>query len=330
MVYFIAELSSNHGGKLENALQFVDIMKDCGANAIKLQTYTPDTITVPKTITLKDTLWKDYNLYDLYKKSYTPWEWHKEIKERVESYGMDFLSTPFDCSAVDFLESLGVTQYKIASFDITDYFLLERIGSTKKPVIMSTGMATKEEILTAIRILKQNGCSKICILHCVSSYPCPYEDIHLNRLLDLRQYGEVGLSDHSKDIFIPIAGTVMGISVIEKHVKLNDEIDSPDKAFSLFPHEFKRMVDAVNSVQKAMGKIRYGVQHSEEKMKKFRKGIYLQTSIRKGETITRDHLKLRRPCLSIPSEDVYQIIGKQVIRNMKEHDMLTYDDIYVS
>jgi pseudaminic acid synthase len=287
-VYIIAELSANHNGNLERAIESIRAIAETGADAVKLQTYTADTLTIDcdnKYFRIDGgTLWDGRTLYDLYKEAYTPWEWHAELKKVAEESGLEFFSTPFDETAVDFLESLGVQRHKVASFELVDIPLLKKIGATQKPVIMSTGMASIEEIEEAVDALRLSGCPEITLLKCTSSYPARPEDANLLTMEDLRKrFGcKVGLSDHTMGITVPVVGVSLGARVIEKHFTLSRADGGADSGFSLEPDEFKEMVVAVRVASKTLGTVKYGGSESEEKSKVFRRSLFVVRDIKAG------------------------------------------------
>lgn len=316
--YIIAELSCNHNQDISLAYKLIDSAKECGADAIKLQTYTADTITIDcdKPIfkdCLKGTLWEGQTLYQLYSKAYTPWEWHKELKEYANFKGLDLFSSPFDVSAVDFLETLDFPAYKIASFEITDHILIKRIAQTGKPIIISSGMASLSELNDAISLLRENGTTQIAMLKCTSAYPAKHEDANLNTILHMMETFNVigGLSDHTLGIEVPIASVVLGGRIIEKHFKLTENSGSEDDAFSLTPHEFKQMVDSVRIVEKTLGNIHYDGVNSESKSKKFRRSLFIVKDVKKGELLTEENIKSIRPSNGLHTKFYENILGKK-------------------
>ncbi len=263
-VFIIAELSGNHHHNFDKTMKLIDVAAEAGVDAVKLQTYTPDTITIncdkePFQIKVNDA-WKGQTLHSLYEKCYTPWEWQPKLKEYGESKGLVVFSTPFDNTAVDFLEEMNVDLYKVASFEVVDIPLLKRIGKTKKPVIMSRGMASIEELDLAIRTLKQSGAPEVAVLHCISSYPAKAEEMNLSTIPELRDRFKViaGLSDHSLGITASVASVALGGKIIEKHIIMSREEGGPDAGFSLEPEEFKQLVRTIRETEKAIGKPSYG------------------------------------------------------------------------
>jgi len=316
-VYIIAELSANHNGSLEHAKKLIQAIAETGADAVKLQTYTADTLTIDCDNEYfridGGTLWDGRTLYDLYKEAYTPWEWHAELKALAEELGLEFFSTPFDPTAVDFLEELGVQRHKVASFELVDIPLLKKIGSTQKPVIMSTGMASIQEIEEAVDALKDAGCPDITLLKCTSAYPAQPEDANLKTIPDLhKRFGcKVGLSDHTMGIAVPVAAVALGAQVIEKHFTLSRADGGADSGFSLESHEFKAMVDAVRVAEKAIGSIHYGGSAGDEKSKIFRRSLFVVKDIKAGESFTSDNIRSIRPGHGLPPKFYDEVLGKR-------------------
>tara|TARA_B100001057_G_C22860217_1_gene954214 strand:+ start:287 stop:1363 length:1077 start_codon:yes stop_codon:yes gene_type:complete len=314
--YIIAELSCNHNQNKNTALKLIEEAHIAGADAIKLQTYTQDTMTIDCsnsyfTDCLKDTLWEGETLYQLYSRAYTPWEWTKELKDYANSLGMHLFSSPFDTTAVDFLENLDIPAYKIASFEIVDHVLIKRIAETGKPVIISSGMASFQELQEAIDLLRNNGCSQICMLKCTSAYPAKLEDANLITMKDMAKNFNVltGLSDHTLDIEVPITSVLLGGCVIEKHFTLSRKSGSPDDEFSLTPDEFKKMVDSIRKVEKISGKITYGGVDKESSSKKFRKSLFIVEDIKKGEKFTKKNIRPIRPANGIHTKYYDYFLG---------------------
>jgi pseudaminic acid synthase len=316
-IYIIAELSCNHNQDKSIAFKLIDEAYKAGANAIKLQTYTADTMTIKSdksyfTDCLKDTVWEGQTLHDLYSNAYTPWEWHHELKEYSNKLGMDLFSSPFDITAVDFLEKLDMPCYKIASFEIVDHVLIKRIAQTGKPVIISSGMASRGDLEEAVNILRKHGCKQICMLKCTSAYPAKPEDANLITLKNMAESFDIipGLSDHTLGIEIPIAAVALGAQLIEKHFTLSRESGSADDAFSLTPNEFKQMVDSIRIVETAIGGVTYGGVKTEESSKKFRKSLFFVKDIKKGEIITKENMRPIRPGYGLHTRYYDDIIGK--------------------
>jgi len=313
--YIIAELSGNHNQDKTNALKLIKEAHKCGANAIKLQTYTADTITIDcssKYFQVQDGLWKGRTLYELYSKAYTPWEWTKELKDYANSLGMDLFSSPFDVSSVNFLEKLDMPAYKIASPEITDHILIKKIAQTGKPVIISSGMASKGELEEAINLLRENGTNEICMLKCTSAYPAEPEDANLMTIPNMISSFDVigGLSDHTLGIEVPIASICLGARVIEKHFTLSRDNGGVDEAFSLTPLEFKQMVDSIRIVEKTLGKITYAGVNKEKSSKKFRRSLFVVKDIKKGEKFTEDNIKSIRPSNGLHTKHYEEILDK--------------------
>ena len=315
--YFIAELSCNHNQDKSIAKKLIYEAFKSGANAIKLQTYTPDTITLKCNNSifkdcLNGSIWEGQTLYDLYSKSYTPWEWHQELKDYANSLGLDLFTSPFDTTAVDFLEKLNMPAYKIASFEITDHILIKKIAQTGKPVIISSGMASKGELEEAINLLRENGTKNICMLKCTSAYPAKPEDANLLTIKNMIESFNVigGLSDHTLGIEVPIASVCLGARIIEKHFTLDRESGSADDEFSLTPNEFKQMVDSIRIVEKTLGKIKYGGVNKEKSSKNYRRSLFVVKDIKKGEKFTEDNIKSIRPSHGLHTKYYEDILGK--------------------
>ena len=278
--YIIAEMSANHSGSIERAKEIIREAKKCGADCVKIQTYTPDTLTIDchnQYFHIDNGTWEGENLYNLYGKAFTPWEWHKELKEEADRVGIDFFSTPFDTTSVDFLEELGVDFYKIASFEMVDLPLLRYIASKGKPIIMSTGMGSKEEIAEALEAIHEMGNDQVAILKCSSAYPAISDDMHLKTIADMKQTFDipVGLSDHSMGHLGATTAVALGANIIEKHFCISRAIENPDSSFSMEPAEFKEMVDQIRQVEKAMGNVFYGVSKQEQTGITFRRSIFV-------------------------------------------------------
>ena len=335
-IYIIAELSANHNGSLQNALDTIKAAKEVGANAIKLQTYTANTMTLncnkDDFIIKWGTLWDGKSLYELYKEACTPWEWHEELFCYAHKIGIDIFSTPFDKSAVDFLEKLNPPAYKIASFEVTDYELIRHTASKNKPIIISTGIATKKEIQDVIEICKNEGNDKIILLKCTSSYPAPLEEANLKTIPDMRKtFGvEVGFSDHTLGIVAPVVAVALGARVIEKHFILDRSIDSFDKKFSLVPNEFKQMVTSVRDTEKLLGKIDYTLNDNRQKNRKFARSLYVSKDIKKGEVFTEENIKSIRPGFGLHPKYLKQLLGKKAKKEYKFGDRLGFDELSIN
>ena len=299
--YIVAELSANHNQSYDEAVRLVQAAKEAGADAIKLQTYTPDTITLNCSNEYfkigKGTIWEGRSLYDLYGEAYTPWEWQPKLKKIANDLGMDLFSTPFDFTAVDFLEAMDVPCYKIASFELVDIPLIKKVASTGKSIIMSTGMATLSEIEEAVMAAREAGCQQLALLKCTSAYPAPPEEINLKTIPHLAEAFNVvvGLSDHTLGIAVPVAAVALGAKIIEKHFTLSRSIPGPDSAFSLEPHEFKAMVEAVRTVEKALGEVNYQVTEKEAASRIFRRSLFVVEDVKEGEVFTDKNVRSIRP-----------------------------------
>jgi len=320
--YVIAEMSANHNGSIENAFKIVDMAKKSGADAVKMQTYTPDTLTIDSDLPdfqLTDGLWAGQSLYQLYQQAYTPWDWHKPIFEYAKKIGITIFSSPFDNSAVDLLEDLNAPAYKIASFEVVDLSLIRYVAKTGKPLIISTGMANQEEIQEAIDTAKESGCKDLAILHCVSGYPAPAEDYNLRTLVDMRKAFNLvtGLSDHTIDNTTAIAGVALGSSIIEKHVTLDRHANGPDDSFSLEAKDLNELCFGCKVAWESLGKVDYGRKLSELENIKFRRSLYFVKDIKEGEIINRDHVKVIRPGFGMAPKFLDDVIGKNVNCDIK-------------
>lgn len=316
-VYIIAEMSANHCGDKELAKKIIKAAKDCGANAVKVQTYTADTITIDcqnEEFQIKDegNLWKGENLYSLYQKAYTPWEWQGELKQYADEIGIDFFSTPFDYTAVDFLESINVPCYKIASFEAMDYPLIKYVAKFKKPMIISTGVSSLEEIQGAIDACKSVGNNDITLLKCISAYPAQLEDMNIITIKDMidrfsSQGVKIGLSDHSMSNIPAITAVILGATVIEKHFTLDRNLGGADAGFSLNVDEFKSLVEAIRDTEKTLGKVDYSI---NEKNRKFARSLYVVKDIKKGEKFTSENVRSIRPSNGLHPKYYEEILGK--------------------
>lgn len=331
-VYFIAEMSANHAGKLENALEIVEKAKEAGADCLKIQTYTADTLTLDcdnDYFRLNTGLWKGYKLYDLYKEAYTPWEWQADIKKKCESLGMDFLSTPFDKTAVDFLEELNVEFYKIASFELVDIPLLKYTASKGKPIILSCGLGTVEEIEEAIAAIESQGNRQIVLLKCCSEYPANYQDMNLQTIVDMKErFGyPVGLSDHSMGSIADVTGAVLGACVIEKHFCISRKIKNPDSEFSMEPEEYKEMVEDVRNAKMICGQTSYERTQEEENSSVSRRSIFAKTDINPGDVFTEENCCVVRPAYGLKPKYYEELIGKTARRVIKRGEPLQEFDL---
>lgn len=326
--YIIAELSANHGGNIDLAKETIKAAKDIGANAIKLQTYTADTLTLNSKrddfIIKGGTLWDNKSMYELYSEALTPWEWHKELFDYAKSIDIDIFSSPFDKTAVDFLEQFNPIAYKIASFEITDYDLIEYTASKGKPIIISTGIATIDEIQDIVNICKKVGNNNIVLLKCTSAYPALLEDANLAMIPNLKEtFGVIaGFSDHTLGITAPIVATTLGAKVIEKHFILDKSIGGPDCDFSLDKEEFKEMIVAVRQAEKLIGKVDYTLTEKKKNSRQFARSLYVSKDIKKGEVFTEDNIKSVRPGYGLHPKYLKTILGKKAKKDYKFADRL--------
>lgn len=332
--FVIAELSANHKHDFNIATETVRAAKRAGADAIKVQTYTADTITLNSNKEYfrinQGTLWDGRNLYHLYKEAYTPWEWQPELKKIAEELGLVFFSSPFDPTAVDFLEKMDVQIYKIASFEITDIPLIEYVASKRKPVLISTGIATKEEIGEAIEACRRQGNNDIVLLKCTSSYPAPLEEANLLTIPDMaKTFGvEVGLSDHTIGWMAPAVAVGLGACVIEKHFILDRSIGGPDASFSMEPDEFHQMVQAVRDAEKVRGTVSYELNEKTIKSRKFSRSLFVVEDVKAGAMFTHTNVKSIRPADGLAPKFLPEIIGKIARRNLEKGTPLSWDDIH--
>jgi len=321
--FIVAELSANHLHKFDNAVKLIKAAKDAGADAVKLQTYTPDTITIDcdnEYFQIKQgTIWDGKTLYELYKEAYTPWEWQPELKEIAEELGLIFFSTPFDKTAVDFLEEINIPCYKIASFEITDIPLIEYVASKGKPVIISTGIATLTDIQEAVNACKRMGNSQIALLKCTSAYPAPLEEVNLKTIPDMAEKFKIviGLSDHTLGISVPVASVALGAKIIEKHFTLSRSLGGPDAAFSLEPEEFKAMVKAVREVEKALGGICYELTEKMKKNRQFSRSLFVIKDMKTGEVFTEKNVRSIRPGYGLHPRYLKKILGRRATQDIK-------------
>ena len=316
-VFIIAELSANHNGDLEIALETIRAAKRAGADCIKLQTYTADTITIDSNkddFIIKGTIWEGKNLYHLYKEAYTPWEWHHKLFDEAKKQGLVCFSSPFDKTAVDFLEELEVPAYKIASFEITDIPLIEYVASKKKPIIISTGIATNEDIELALDACKRMGNEDIALLKCTSSYPAPIEEANMCMVRDLAERYNVitGLSDHTIGSTVPVVSVCFGAKVIEKHFILDRSIGGADASFSMNESEFSDMVKLVRKAEKAIGNVSYDLTEKQKKGKDFSRSLYVVENMKTGELITEKNVRSIRPGYGLHPKFLKEILGKKI------------------
>lgn len=320
--YIIAEMSANHAGSIENAKRIIRAAKESGADCVKIQTYTPDTITIDcdnEYFQINKGTWKGENLYQLYGKAYTPWEWQKELLEEAKKVGIDFFSTPFDFSSVDFLEEIGVEFYKIASFELVDLPLIRYVASKKKPMIMSTGMSTLGEIEAAVKTAKEAGNDQIALLRCASAYPAITDQMNLKTMVNMAEVFNVpvGLSDHSMGSVGAVTAVALGASIIEKHFCLDRAMENPDSVFSMNPEEFSSMVRDIRQAQRAIGTVSYGPTEQEASNIVFRRSVFCVKDIKKGEEITTENIRIIRPGYGMEPKYYEEVLGQRALRDIK-------------
>ena len=329
-VFIIAELSANHNGSIETAKETIRAAKRAGADCIKLQTYTADTITLnsrKSDFMVKGTIWDGKNLHDLYKEAYTPWEWHAELFKVAKEEGLICFSSPFDFTAVDFLETLNVPAYKIASFEITDIALIEYVASKGKPIILSTGIATTEDIELALAACKKMGNSQIALLKCTSSYPAPIEEANMSMVKDLaNRYGVIsGLSDHTMGSTVPVVSVCFGAKIIEKHFILDRTIGGPDASFSMNEAEFKQMVIAVREAEKAIGVVDYELTEKQQSGRAFSRSLYVVEDIKGGDLFTSKNVRSIRPGYGLHPKFLPNVLGKIAKSDIEKGTALSFD-----
>ena len=330
--YVIAEMSANHNGSIENAYKIIEMAKSAGADALKFQTYKPDTITLDMKTSefmIEGGLWDGQSLYELYQNAYMPWDWHKPLFEYAKKLDLTIFSSPFDNTAVDLLEDLNAPAYKIASFEAIDLPLIKYTASTGKPMIISTGMADVDEIQEAIGAAREGGCKELAILHCVSGYPAPAEDYNLKTIMDMRQrFGLVtGLSDHTLDNTTAISSVVLGASIIEKHVTLDRTGGGPDDSFSLEAAELKALCHGAKIAWQALGQVDYGRKSSEQANVKFRRSLYFVNDLKEGAIITADDIRSVRPGFGLAPKFYDQVLGCSVKQTVTRGTAVSWDDI---
>jgi len=323
-------MSANHNQDFKQAVKILKAAKDAGADAVKLQTYTPDTLTIKcdnQYFQIKGTLWNGRTLYDLYGEAYTPWEWQPKLKSIAESLGIDLFSSAFDHSAVEFLEAMGVPAYKVASFENVDIPLIERMARTGKPLIISTGMATLAEIDEAVQAAREAGASEIALLKCTSAYPAPPEDMNLRAIPHMAAafHVPVGLSDHTLGIAVPVAAVALGACIVEKHFTLSRSVPGPDSAFSLEPDEFKAMVEAIRTTGKALGTVHYGVSQHEAESRAFRRSLFVVQDVKAGERFTPENVRSIRPGYGLHTRYLDKVIGRRTSQDIKRGTPLSWD-----
>lgn len=330
--YIIAEMSANHAGSLERALEMVHVAKEAGADCVKIQTYTPDTMTIDcrnEYFHIGKGTWEGENMYSLYQKAYTPWEWQDRLRDEAAKVGIDFLSTAFDSTSVDFLEKLGVGFYKIASFELVDIPLLMYVASKNKPIILSTGMGTLEEISEAVEAVYGTGNRQLALMKCSSAYPAKSGEMNLRTITDMKErFGvPVGLSDHSMGSFSAGTAAALGANIIEKHFCVSRSIKTPDSAFSMEPDEFHEMVERVREVEEALGTVTYGMSEQEETNACFRRSLFVVRDIAAGEQLTPDNIRSIRPAYGLKPKYYKDVLGKTAKRDLKRGTPLAMEDI---
>ncbi len=322
--FIIAELSANHMNDFDIAVKTIEAMAEVGADAVKFQTFTPDTITLDcdnEYFQIKQgTVWDGQILHDLYEDAYMPWDWQPKLKKVAEDFGLIVFSSPFDKTSVDFLEDMDVPAYKIASFEITDIPLIEYVASKGKPIIISTGIASLEDIELAVKTCRDVGNDEISLLKCTSSYPAPMDEINLNTIPDIKKRFNVivGLSDHTLGSEVSVAAIAKGANIVEKHFILDRNMGGPDSDFSMEPHEFKQMVDSIRNVEKALGKVSYELTDKVKANREFSRSLFVVKDIKKGEVITEDNVKSIRPSFGLHPKYLKEIIGKEVNKDLKK------------
>jgi N-acetylneuraminate synthase len=329
--YFIAEMSANHNQDFARAIRIIEAAKEAGAHAVKLQTYTADTITIRcdrEDFRISGgTQWDGRTLYELYGEAYTPWEWQPKLKEAANDLGMDCFSSAFDATAVDFLEKMEVPAHKVASFELVDIPLIQKMARTGKPLIVSTGMGSIEEIKEAVAAARQAGATQIALLKCTSAYPARPEEMNLRTIPELQRRFEVpvGLSDHTMGIAAPVAAVTLGACIIEKHLTLSRSVPGPDSAFSLEPAEFKAMVDAVCMAEKALGEVHFGVSEREANSRVFRRSLFIVQAIKRGEPFTAENLRAIRPGHGLHTRHLPEIVGRKAARDIERGTPMSWE-----
>ncbi len=329
--YIIAELSGNHNQQIEKAEEMIRAAADAGADAVKLQTYTPDTITIDcdneHFIVHEGSVWEGRTLYELFGEAHTPWEWQPELKDLANGLGLDLFSTPFDLTAVEFLEGMDVPCYKIASFEIVDLPLIRKVASTSKPIIISTGMATRDEIGEAVATAREAGCDQLCLLKCTSAYPASPEMMNLRTIPHLAEEFKVvaGLSDHTLSIEVPVTAVAVGARIIEKHFTLDRAVPGPDRTFSLEPHEFKAMIESVRVVEKALGSFFFGSDGGEQANLRYRRSLFVVRDMEEGEEFTDVNVRSIRPGMGLHPRHLEEIIGARAKVAMRRGTPLTWE-----
>ena len=330
--YIIAELSANHGGSIDSAKLAISRAKESGANAVKIQTYTPDTMTIASDkpdFKINDGLWKGYTLYDLYKESYTPFEWHKELFQFAKEKDITLFSSPFDETAVDLLQGLNAPAYKIASFELIDLPLIKKAAKCGKPLLMSTGMANLNEVRDALNVALKYGCGDVLLFHCISSYPALLTDYNLKSIEILRnEFGvEVGLSDHTISNLAATLSIGLGATAIEKHFKPSDDSKSADSSFSITPSQLKLLVSDCNDAWKSISKAEFNRPFAEEEMRKYRRSIYFMSNLKKGDTISSKDIRAIRPGFGLAPKHIDSLVGRTVCCDVERGDPVSFDII---
>lgn len=330
-VYVIAEMSANHHQHYDEAVKLIHAMKEAGADAVKLQTYTPDTMTLPVDSDHfrhhQHVLWKDRHLYELYQEAFTPWEWQPRLSAVAQGLGMHLFSTPFDATAVEFLEQMNVPAYKIASYELVDIPLLRCVAKTGKPVIMSTGMASLAEIEEALQTLHAHGAPQVALLKCTSAYPAPADDMNLRTIPHMAEAFRVpvGLSDHTLGWATAVAAVALGACIVEKHFTLTRAAPGPDSGFSMEPHEFRAMVDAIRETERALGDVNYSITEREKESRRFRRSLFAVQDIRRGEAFTGENVRSIRPAAGLPPKFLDCVLGRIAARDISRGTPLSWD-----
>jgi pseudaminic acid synthase len=330
-VYMVAELSANHNQDFDQAVRLIRAAKESGADAVKVQTYTPDTITIPSDREYFQirggTIWDGRTLYELYGQAYTPWDWQPKLKQVANDLGLEFFSSAFDATAIHFLERMGVPAYKLASCELVDVPLLQKMSSTGKPLILSTGMATIEEIEEAVWTAREAGARQIALLRCTSAYPAAASEMNLRTIPELARRFDVpvGLSDHTMDIAVPVTAVALGACIIEKHFTLSRSLKGPDSAFSLEPAEFKTMVEAVRVAENSLGQIHFGLTEGERSSRVFRRSLFVVKDVKQGETFSEENVRSIRPGHGLHTRHLPQIVGKCASQDIERGTPLNWD-----
>ena len=329
--YVVAEISANHNQNYEQAVRLLHASKAAGADAVKLQTYTADTITIRSDREYfrisGGTLWDGRILHDLYAEASTPWEWQPRLKDVADDLGLDLFSSPFDSTAVDFLEGMGVPAYKLASCELVDIALIQKMAKTLRPLILSTGMATVEEIEEALNAAADAGCTQVALLKCTAAYPALADEMNLRTIPEMARRFQVpvGLSDHTMGVAVPVAAVALGACIIEKHITLSRSLPGPDSAFSLEPEEFKFMVEAVRIAEKSLGKVQFGPSAHEKSTHVFRRSLFIVEDVKQGETLTPENVRSIRPGHGLHTRHLAEVIGKRAVRNIERGTPVTWD-----